>query len=505
MSFGKQISLVLLSLAGLALLSTGGQWSTENNPNGTDVIENEIENREAMSQSADDKMVEVTQTQEAVVFNAESNQEVKLIDLEDYSQAPADNGSPYYVKVNRLQNVVTVYTLDEDGYYTKPVRAMICSVGMNDGTPTGTYTTEDKYPWRSLVGGVYGQYAYRIQGPIMFHSVPYYTMNKGNLETAEYNKLGEAASLGCVRLAVIDAKWIYENCPAGTLVTIYDSEYPGPLGKPTAEQLDTRDDRSRWDPTDPDEENPWNEEGVRILGVGSRVFERGYTYSLTDGIFALDQYGNDITSQILIEGNVDIMKAGEYSVTYRVSDEEGEESSVTCTVQVVDTILPELHVEENRITLNHAQASEANCVDYIRQRIRVEDTGMQLGKECIQVDASALNGQVSGSFQVKVWAEDAAGNRTESQTITVYLDREAPMISEPEQKEFVGTSELDIRRQLLKAIPVVDNYSGVEQVHISWVNRANGTSTVLVTARDRYGNVNSKFFDDFIISYGSGE
>ena len=128
MSFGKQISLVLLSLAGLALLSTGGQWSTENITNGTDVIENEIENRESMSQPADDKVVEVTQTQEALVFNAESNQEVELIDLEDYSQAPADNGSPYYVKVNRLQNVVTIYTLDEDGYYTKPVRAMVCSV-----------------------------------------------------------------------------------------------------------------------------------------------------------------------------------------------------------------------------------------------------------------------------------------------------------------------------------------------------------------------------------------
>ena len=42
----------------------------------------------------------------------EQNQ--NLVDLEDYTVAPKDNGCPYYVKVNRQRNVVTVYTLDED-------------------------------------------------------------------------------------------------------------------------------------------------------------------------------------------------------------------------------------------------------------------------------------------------------------------------------------------------------------------------------------------------------
>ncbi|MFR5209625.1 MAG: L,D-transpeptidase family protein [Clostridia bacterium] len=28
-----------------------------------------------------------------------------------------------------------------------------------------------------------------------------------------FNKLGEQASQGCVRLAVSDAKWVYDNCP----------------------------------------------------------------------------------------------------------------------------------------------------------------------------------------------------------------------------------------------------------------------------------------------------
>ena len=58
-------------------------------------------------------------------------------------------------------------------------------------------------------------------------------MSEEDLELEEFNKLGEQASQGCVRLAVSDAKWIYDNCPTGTNVSIYDdAENAGPLGKP---------------------------------------------------------------------------------------------------------------------------------------------------------------------------------------------------------------------------------------------------------------------------------
>ena len=502
MKMGKKIGLTLICLCILTVLCMGGIWKTDKKRDGLDRIENETQNREAISQSVEGT-TEITQAQEAVRIN--ETIEGSLMDFEDYSQAPASNGSPYYIKVNRLQNVVTVYALDENGYYTRPVRAMVCSVGMNGGTPTGTFTTEDKYPWRSLVGGVYGQYAYRIEGHIMFHSVPYYTMNKGDLESEEYNKLGEAASLGCVRLSVIDAKWIYENCPEGTLVKIYDSVYAGPLGKPVAEQLNLEDERSGWDPTDLDAANPWNVEGVRIVGGGSMTLERGCTYSLTDGIHALDENGNDITSQMIVENDVNIMAAGDYSVTYRVVSESGKEASVTYPVRVIDTIPPELSVAEGRILLNHSDAAEHNITDALCRNITVQDLGSPLSKSCIQMDLSALEGQTCGRYSVRIWAEDMAGNRSDEQTITVYLDREAPTISQPEKTEFAGATEEEIRKQLEAAIPIQDNYSGVEQRHFSWVERADGTCTLLVTAKDGYGNVSSKFFDDLIISCESSE
>lgn len=74
----------------------------------------------------------------------------------------------------------------------------------------------------------------------------------------EYDKLGQEASLGCVRLKVEDAKWIFDNCYEGTMVEFYAEENPGPLGKPGLEKISNYEELRNWDPTDKSQENPWN-------------------------------------------------------------------------------------------------------------------------------------------------------------------------------------------------------------------------------------------------------
>lgn len=169
---------------------------------------------------------------------------------------PSDKNS-FYLKVNRAANTVTVYEKNADGTAGTPLKAMVCSTG--SATPLGTYNTFNRSTWRSLFGGVYGQYATDIVGNILFHSVPYYSASKNDLEYLEYNKLGTAASMGCVRLCVRDVKWIFENCAIGTTVEFYDdADNPGPLGKPKPITIDTASANRGWDPTDPDAQNPWN-------------------------------------------------------------------------------------------------------------------------------------------------------------------------------------------------------------------------------------------------------
>ena len=172
------------------------------------------------------------------------------------------NTSAYYVKVNKTLNVAMVYGKDSNGEYTKLVKTFLVSTGEN--TPVGVWTTTDRYETLSLVGGVWGHYTIRIINAIWFHSVPYYSKADAeghwtDLEYEEFNKLGTSASLGCVRLSTIDAKWLYDNLPWHTQVEIYESsELPDGVVKPAGVKIDVNSENRGWDPTDPDPANPWN-------------------------------------------------------------------------------------------------------------------------------------------------------------------------------------------------------------------------------------------------------
>lgn len=239
----------------------------------------------------------------------------------------------YAIKVNRTANCVTVYTYDEKGKYTVPVRAMVCSTGLNNATITGNYTIGIKTEWLFLVGDVFGRYISGISGDYLFHSVPYYTLNEQDLEVEEFNKLGEQASQGCVRLAVSDAKWIYDNCPTGTAVNIYDDvETAGPLGKP--DTIKITDFTNKWDPTDSNKKCPYAKAKPIISGANDCTIKTGGNFYALAGVTAVDTCGNDISSEIKVVGNVVTTRKGKYKVTYSVTDVLKRTSSVTITVTV---------------------------------------------------------------------------------------------------------------------------------------------------------------------------
>lgn len=156
-----------------------------------------------------------------------------------FNTIDAQAASKYTIYVNRKTNLVNV----TDSRTGKLVKAMYCSTGKNYRTISGTYNTTAKYKWRALIHGVYGQYSTRIHGPYLFHSVPYYSVNKSKVSTKEYNKLGVQASAGCIRLAVTDAKWIYDNCRIGTKVVIGESRT---LKKPARPKVKVSTKRKAW-------------------------------------------------------------------------------------------------------------------------------------------------------------------------------------------------------------------------------------------------------------------
>ena len=200
---------------------------------------------------------------------------------------------PYLIKVNKRMNTVTVYKKDSSGKYTVPIKAMVCSGG--SATPTGTFRTQNKYRWKILAHDVWGQYSTRITGSILFHSVYYYQKDPSTLAVAQYNKLGRTASMGCVRLTTVDAKWIYDNCAIGTTVVIYNSNDPGPLGKPTAIKLPGN---YKWDPTDTfSSNNPYNKMKPKITGAKDKTVDYLATVDLKKGVKAYNTTGYTVTSK----------------------------------------------------------------------------------------------------------------------------------------------------------------------------------------------------------------
>lgn len=422
--------------------------------------------------------------------------EKKLDVPDDYNGSKLmDNGKQYAIKVNRYRNVVTVYTCDEDGVYNIPVRAMVCSVGLNDGTPMGKFYMGDKHKWCLLVGDVWGQYAYRINGDIMFHSVPYTSIDKSSLEEDEYNKLGEAASKGCVRLSVIDAKWIYDNCPQGTMVEIFDSLYPGPMGVPDIENIDLENGNNNgWDPTDPDEENPYRGSEPAIYGAFDKTVELNTIYDSSCGVIAIGVDGKDISSKIKINGTVDTKTAGDYLIEYKVND-DGKEVSKLITITVKDTIKPVITYADTDIIVGKNDINSATFLDELVKSVKATDSGDELDWQAISVDLSQLEGQTEGRFKIYYYATDASGNISDPYEAEAILDTIPPVI------EYNGDGKLSEKYvgniDYLKTLVDVDDNVNISLLTVSIPLVANEDMKYIVvyTVKDNNNNVSTLSVD----------
>ncbi len=245
--------------------------------------------------------------------------------------AKAASGS-YTIIVDRQSNIVNVV----DDNSNKVVRAMYCSTGKDNGTITGTFHTEEKYRWHALFGDVYGQYCTRIHGSYLFHSIPYFSENHGAMETEEFNKLGTQASMGCVRLAVADAKWIYDHCDSGTKVVIGDNKN---LIKPEFDPIKiSTKKKAGWDPTDPDEKNPYRPT-LKLIPKENKIIKKGDSFDPMRGIKVSSKTCDKATllSRVSISGTVDTDTVGSYKVKYSVKDPvTGLKKSLVITYEVVD-------------------------------------------------------------------------------------------------------------------------------------------------------------------------
>ncbi len=100
----------------------------------------------------------------------------------------------------------------------KLIKSFDCSTGTNESPTTrGFFNISERGGWfYSTRLGSGGKYWVRFNGSYLFHSV---AMDKQ--QKIVDSVLGTKHSSGCVRMAVDDAKWFYENVPDETFVFVY--------------------------------------------------------------------------------------------------------------------------------------------------------------------------------------------------------------------------------------------------------------------------------------------
>ena len=218
----------------------------------------------------------------------------------------------------------------------RSVTGGLASCGMSgaDITITGDFSIYFQEPWHPLFGGVYGMFTSGFEGAYLFHSVPYEIYRHDALEAAEFNKLGQNASQGCVRMMVSDVYWVWKNCPLYTPVHVIDADSSAdPLGKPRTVKLPAN---AVWDPTDKTEGNPYLDKVPTLTCAEDVEVSTGTQVDPMEGVSATDMFGNDVTDRVVVAGEVLRDKPGTYYLTYSFTDEFHRKTTATRTVTVVE-------------------------------------------------------------------------------------------------------------------------------------------------------------------------
>ena len=110
----------------------------------------------------------------------------------------------------------------------------------------------------------------------------------------------------------------------------------------------------------------------------SQIIKVGETLNLTEGVYAIDAEDGDITSNVVLSGDVNFNKAGRYNVTYTITDNDGNTVEKARTISVVNmedytylsdikwksansgwrTIQKDKSIEENPIRLTDENGNE---------------------------------------------------------------------------------------------------------------------------------------------------
>ena len=138
---------------------------------------------------------------------------------------------PYYLYVEKGSFTLTIYEKDENFEYTKIYKQYRIAHGGNK-TPNGKFELTDRRErCHHFPKGGDVQFAVAYKGNLYTHSPLYAAdQNPRNMWPKYYDGekgIGTASTGGCLRMVTEAARFIYENCPPGTILEIVNGNPRG--------------------------------------------------------------------------------------------------------------------------------------------------------------------------------------------------------------------------------------------------------------------------------------
>lgn len=238
---------------------------------------------------------------------------------------------------------------------------------------------------------------------------------------------------------------------------------------------------------------------LTLNGAADITLEVGSSYSEL-GATATDAKEGNLDGAIIITGNVDVNTLGTYTVTYYVQDNQGNSSTATRTINVVDTEAPVIENVNADKSDPSAWVVEVQLrsifVDVTATTDNYNSFGNNLTLQINPVSpqgGAAVDTRFQGTTSVTYTATDESGNQTVQVINYVVRDFVPPVID----LRTLDVIEHEVNNPYTPVAPTAsDNLYDNTQISLTQSSNVNpyvlGTYQDTYTATDAAGNVSTK-------------
>ena len=281
----------------------------------------------------------------------------------DEDAKPIAKGN-YKICVNLGNYQISIYEWDPttSEYGKNPIKCM--PAGININLPKGEHSFKEdevsKSNWYTTNSGDIFRYYTIFSDDIVFHTARYQEHNnKNSLDVISYNSIGKTVYSDGITLLCSDAKWIYENCSASSIVYIYDD--PDEAISETITQIMSIPNGLTWDPSDTSNGStfcPTKVATIKCVYDYVNINQHANVDFVKTFVKATDEYGNDISSYVFtdISGKFDEIESLE--MNFYVADLYGNVITDSIIVHVVPTE-NESETPEDESASDEASSEEA--------------------------------------------------------------------------------------------------------------------------------------------------